>query len=141
LLIIFLVFTVIGTFAFNYGVSLLKLADLRFGDKELFGWLLAVTSVGSLIGSRWALSRFLGTTPIGAPITGWVADHIGAEWSLADGSVISLACVAIGVVARRRSISADVPTSDHIVTTLVGDDPYGGGIVLQDGSGLGLKSD
>jgi MFS family permease len=213
LLIIFLVFTVIGTFAFNYGVSLLKLADLRFGDKELFGWLLAVTSVGSLIGSlmtaarprigsawffgaavvlglsgfgvAWAPSiwvaylisvplgaggaafiaalnaisqqesppdmrgrllalgavAFLGTTPIGAPITGWVADHIGAEWSLAYGSVISLACVAIGVVARRRSISADVPASDHVVTTLVGDDPYGGGIVLQDGSGLGLKSD
>jgi MFS family permease len=213
LLIIFMVFTVIGTFAFNYGVSLLKLADLRFGDKELFGWLLAVTSVGSLIGSlmtaarprigsawffgaavvlglsgfgvAWAPSiwvaylisiplgaggaafiaalnaisqqesppdmrgrllalgavAFLGTTPIGAPITGWVADHIGAEWSLAYGSVISLVCVAVGVVARRRSIGANVPGGDDIVTALVGDDPYGGGIVLQDRSSLGLQSD
>ena len=213
LLILFLVFTVIGTFAFNYGVSLLKLADNRFGNKQLFGWLLAVTSVGSLVGSlmtaarprvgsawffgaavvlglsgfgvAWAPSiwvaylvslplgaggaafiaalnaisqqesppdmrgrllalgavAFLGTTPIGAPITGWVADHVSAEWSLAYGSVIALVVVGFGAAARRRSVGANVPPGDHIVTTLVGDDPYGGGIVLQDGTGLGLKSD
>ena len=57
LLVLFAVFTVIATFAFNYGVSLLKLADLRFGNKELFGWLLAVTSVGSLIGSLMTAAR------------------------------------------------------------------------------------
>ncbi|MDP9464592.1 MAG: MFS transporter [Actinomycetota bacterium] len=213
LLVLYLVFTVIGTFAFNYSVSLLKLADRRFGDRELFGWLLAVTSVGSLIGSlltaarsrvgsawffgaaivlgisgfgvAWAPSiwvaylvsvplggggaafiaalnaitqqesppdmrgrllalgavAFLGTTPIGAPITGWIADHVSAEWSLAYGSVITLVVVALGIVARRRSIGADVPTGDHVETTLVGDDPYGGGIVLQDGRGLGVQSD
>jgi MFS family permease len=213
LLAIFVVFTVIGTFAFNYGVSLLKLADLRFGNKELFGWLLAVASVGSLIGSlmtaarprigsRWffgaavvlglsgfgvawapsiwvayvisiplgaggaafiaalnAISQqesppdmrgrllalgavaFLGTTPIGAPITGWVADHISAEWSLAYGSVIALVCVAVGVFVRQRSVSANVPAGDHVLPALVGDDPYGGGIVLQDGTGLGLQTD
>ncbi len=213
LLVIYLVFTVIGTFAFNYGVSLLKLADQRFGDKDLFGWLLAVASVGSLIGSlltaarprvtsawffgsavvlglsgfgvAWAPSiwvayivsvplgaggaafiaalnaitqqesppdmrgrllalgavAFLGTTPIGAPITGWIADNVSAEWSLAYGSVITLVVVAVGVVARRRSIGANVPASDHVATALVGDDPYGGGVALQDGSGLGLKAD
>jgi MFS family permease len=213
LLVLFLVFTVVGTFAFNYGVSLLKLADVRFGNKQLFGWLLAVASVGSLVGSlmtaarprigsawffgaavvlglsglgvAWAPSiwvaylisiplgaggaafiaalnaisqqesppdmrgrllalgavAFLGTAPIGAPITGWVADHISAEWSLGYGSVITLVCVGIGVAARRRSISANVPAGDHILTALVGDDPYGGGIVLQDGTGLGLKAD
>jgi MFS family permease len=213
LLVIYTVFTVIGTFAFNYGVSLLKLADQRFGHKDLFGWLLASTSVGSLIGSlltaartrvnstwffgaavvlglsgfavAWAPSiwvaylvsvplgaggaafiaalnaitqqesppdmrgrllalgavAFLGTTPIGAPITGWVADHISAEWSLGYGSVITLVWVGIGLLARLRSIGADVPPGDHIITTLVGDDPYGGGVVLQDGSGFGVQSD
>ena len=84
---------------------------------------------------------FLGTTPIGAPITGWVADHISAEWSLGYGSVITLVWVGIGVLARLRSIGADVPPGDHIVTTLVGDDPYGGGVVLQDGSGFGVQPD
>ncbi|HSB87673.1 MAG TPA: MFS transporter [Ilumatobacteraceae bacterium] len=213
LLVVFLVFTVVGTFAFNYNVSLLKLADRRFDDRALFGWLLAVTSVGSLAGSlltaardrvgsvwffgaaivlglgglgvAWAPSiwiaylmsiplgaggaafiaalnaisqvesppnmrgrllalgavAFLGTTPIGAPITGWVADHVSAEWSLGYGSVVTLICVAAGVAARRRSISAQVPTGDHVPAPLVLDDPYGSGVVLQDGSSFGSQSD
>jgi MFS family permease len=57
LLVVFLVFTVVGTFAFNYNVSLLKLADRRFDDRALFGWLLAVTSVGSLAGSLLTAAR------------------------------------------------------------------------------------
>jgi len=197
LLVLFTVFTVVGTFSFNYNVSLLKLADERYGDGTLFGWLLTVTSVGSLagslltaaqrrVGSVWffgaavvmglsgfgvafapnvwsayvaavplgaggaafiaslnAISQqesppdmrgrllalgavaFLGTTPIGAPITGWVADGIGAEWSLAYGSVIALVAAAGGVVARRRSLAAggveavarlggQVPADEHV---------------------------
>jgi MFS family permease len=213
LLILFVVFTVIATFAFNYGVSLLKLADLRFGDKNLFGWLLAVTSVGSLMGSlltaaqprirsnwffgsavvlgvsglgvAWAPSiwvayiisiplgaggaafiaalnaisqqesppdmrgrllalgavAFLGTTPIGAPITGWIADHISAEWSLAYGSIIAIVAAALGAEARRRSMGANVPPGDDVVPALVVDDAYRSGVVLQDGSGLGIQPD
>ncbi len=173
----FVVFTVVGTFAFNYGVSLLKLADVRFGDARLFGWMLAATSVGSLLGSLFSAGRpsigmrfffssmvvlglsglgvawspniwvaylvglplgaggaalitamnsisqmespphmrgrllalgavaFLGTTPIGSPITGWVADNVSAEWSLAYGSTIALLCAAVGSVVYRRSAS------------------------------------
>ena len=37
---------------------------------------------------------FLGSTPVGGPITGFVADAWSAEWALAYGSVISLVCVA-----------------------------------------------
>jgi MFS family permease len=37
---------------------------------------------------------FLGSTPVGGPITGFVADAWSAEWALAYGSVISLICVA-----------------------------------------------
>ena len=40
---------------------------------------------------------FLGSTPIGGPITGVVADVVSAEWAIAYGSVISLLCVS-GVV-------------------------------------------
>lgn len=173
----FVVFTVVGTFAFNYGVSLLKIADVRFGDEKLFGWLLAMTSVGSLLGSLYSAGRtsigmrfffasmivlgvsgialawspnvwvaylvglplgaggaalitamnsisqmespphmrgrilalgavaFLGTTPIGSPITGWVADNVSAEWSLAYGSVSALVCAAIGAAVHRRNVT------------------------------------
>jgi MFS family permease len=166
LLAAFVVFTVVSTFGFNYNVALPKLADERWGSDQYFGWVLAVSSVGSVVGSlltagrrpvtmRWyavmililavsgvamawapnaavamllgvplglggagmvtamnAISQaacppemrgrilaltavaFLGSTPIGGPITGWVGDAVGPEWSLAYGSIISLAAFA-----------------------------------------------
>ena len=160
LLVTFVVLAIVSTFAFNYGVSLPKLADERWGGEGNFGLVLSVTSIGSLIGSlltarmswvstRWYLGNiallgvsgigmawapnlgvalvwgdparhrrrrrssaaangitqqesppdmrgrllaltavaFLGSTPIGGPITGLIGDRIGAEWSLAYGSV------------------------------------------------------
>ena len=207
LLLIFIVFTVVGTFSFNYSVSLLKLADQRFGDERLFGWLLAVTGIGSMcgalitaaqrrVGSWWffgsafilgisglvvawapsiwvafaaglpmgaggaaliaslnAISQqdsppdmrgrllalgavaFLGTTPIGAPATGWVADHIGAEWSLAYGSVVALLATAIGGAMRWRL--QKVPTAEHVAAPLVVDHADRGGVIVQDIADLG----
>ncbi len=38
---------------------------------------------------------FLGSTPIGGPATGWVADNISVEWSLAYGGIITLICVPL----------------------------------------------
>ena len=159
---LFVVFAVVSTFAFNYGVSLPKLADLKWGNAEYYGWILAVTSIGSLIGALatarlhltrymwvasaalmlgvanvgmaiapnvwvafvWAIPlgaggaamiagansiitqeappdmrgrmlaltavAFLGSTPIGGPITGLVADYVSVSWSLAYGGVITL---------------------------------------------------
>jgi len=217
LLVIFVVFTVVGTFAFNYNVSFLKLADDRFGSKTVFGWLLALSGVGSLVGSlmtaqrsrvtaRWffgaalilavsgfgvsfapnvwvayaitvplggggaafiaslnAISQqdsppdmrgrllalgavaFLGTTPIGAPITGWIADHISAEWSLAYGSVAAILAVAVGAAARRRpdpvtadaaaSHRLDVPADEHPASAMHVDHADGRGLVVEGGTG------
>jgi MFS family permease len=159
---LFVVFAVVSTFAFNYGVSLPKLSDTQWGNAEYFGWVLAVTSIGSLIGALatarlhmttytwvaasalmlgvanvgmavapnvwlayfWAIPlgaggaamiagantiitqeappdmrgrmlaltavAFLGSTPIGGPITGWVADYVSVSWSLAYGGIITL---------------------------------------------------
>lgn len=162
LLVLFSIFTLVCTFAFNYGVSLPKLADTEWGDPKYFGWVLAVTSTGSLLGAlmtarlhratyRWvainvlllgcanigmawspnvwvafvwaiplgcggaamisatnsiiqqetppdmrgrmlALTAvaFLGSTPIGGPITGWIADEISVQWSLGYGGIIGV---------------------------------------------------
>jgi MFS family permease len=159
---LFVVFSLVSTFAFNYGVSLPKLSDIQWGNAEYFGWVLAVTSIGSLIGALatarlhlttykwvagaalmlgvanigmaiapnvwiafvWAIPlgaggaamiagansiitqeappdmrgrmlaltavAFLGSTPIGGPITGWVADYVSVSWSLAYGGIITL---------------------------------------------------
>jgi MFS family permease len=182
---VFAVFTVVGTFAFNYSVSLLKLSDDRFGGERWFPWLLAATGVGSVcgalvtgaqrrVGSAWFLGAavmlgvsgialawapnlgvalvvslplgaggasfiaalnaisqhdsppamrgrllalgavaFLGTTPVGAPITGLVADRIGAEWSLAYGSIITLIAVAAAVPILRRTAFVEQPLTSE----------------------------
>jgi MFS family permease len=180
----FVVFTIVSTFGFNYGVSLPKLADQNWGGEEWFGWTLAVTSVGSLLGSLQIAARphvtmrvmafnglvlgtsgvilawapnivvamlvavplglggagfvasmnaitqqecppqmrgrilaltavaFLGSTPIGGPITGWVGDHVSAEWAMAYGAIISLVAVGglimwlLGQHPELRSVSA-----------------------------------
>ncbi len=46
----------------------------------------------------------LGGTPIGAPITGWVANHFGPRWALGIGAVAGFvaALVAVFVLARRE---------------------------------------
>jgi len=43
---------------------------------------------------------FLGSTPIGGPITGVIADNVSVQWALGYGSVISLAAV-VGTAAFR----------------------------------------
>ena len=177
---LFVVLTIVSTFAFNYSVVLPKLADSRWGSDSVFGWLLATVSVGSLIGSlltagrervslRWfngsvallgvaniALAwapnlfaafllavplgiggaafiasvnsitqvmsppdmrgrmlalgavAFLGSTPIGGPVTGWIADHVSPEWSMGYGGVIALICWAwmASIMRRRRQFTA-----------------------------------
>ena len=199
--VVFVTFTVVGTFAFNYSVSLLKIADVRYDSKPFFGILLAATGLGSMIGSLFTGARarvttywffgnglllgvsgiafawapnawsalllalpvgfggaafisalnaivqqesppdmrgrllalsavaFLGTTPIGAPITGWIADNVGAEWSLAYGSVIALVAVTIGFALRWRSVRAEVPTDEDQLSPVLIDYSDAGGVV------------
>jgi MFS family permease len=50
----------------------------------------------------WAVA-FLGSTPIGGPIAGSVAEHLGGRWALVMGAMACFAVVAIAVVAGRRA--------------------------------------
>lgn len=49
---------------------------------------------------------FLGSTPIGGPVTGWVGDAFSATWSMLYGALISLGAttvvVAMQLIARNR---------------------------------------
>jgi MFS family permease len=49
----------------------------------------------------WAIV-FLGSTPIGAPLAGLVAEHFGARVALGMGAVATLLAAAYGTVALRR---------------------------------------
>ena len=43
------------------------------------------------------LAIALGTTPIGAPIVGWIADRFGARWALAAGAASGFAAAIVGL--------------------------------------------
>ncbi len=63
---------------------------------------------------------FLGSTPIGNPIVGWIAEDLGARYALAVGALACLGAGAWGVVvARRDHIDEPVRGSGpgHLVTT------------------------
>lgn len=179
MLVIYSLLIVVSTVAFNQATVFPKLADVRWGDENVYGFLLAVMSVGSLTGSlltarqhvvtmnwlfgsvvlmalagfglSWAPNlwtayawcvpfgvgaaafisasnaitqqecppdmrsrllalqavAFLGSTPIGGPITGLIADNISAEWALAYSSVISLVCVTIAGAYWRAGSRSD----------------------------------
>jgi len=49
----------------------------------------------------WSVT-FLGSTPIGGPLVGAVAEYLGPRWALALGAVACLAAALIGVAALRR---------------------------------------
>jgi MFS family permease len=51
---------------------------------------------------------FLGGTPLGAPLIGWVAEVLGPRWGMLGGGIICLAAaVGIGaLLARRRGLDA-----------------------------------
>ncbi|CAB4702014.1 unannotated protein [freshwater metagenome] len=46
---------------------------------------------------------FLGSTPIGGPITGLIADIAGSEWALAYGGILTLAAAIWGSLALSRA--------------------------------------
>jgi len=74
---------------------------------DMRGRILALTAVA-----------FLGSFPIGGPITGLVGDYIGLEWSLAYGGMLSLSAVFVMVwwaLGRRPS-----ETRFEVLRTLLG---------------------
>ena len=52
---------------------------------------------------------FLGSTPIGGPIVGTVAEHYGARYSIALGAAGALAAGAWGLARERRAGAAEAP--------------------------------
>ena len=61
---------------------------------------------------------FLGSTPIGGPVTGLIADSWGPEWSLAYGSLASLAAVAVAVAFTWSSLTRPIINSSDRERTM-----------------------
>jgi len=60
---------------------------------------------------------FLGSTPIGGPIIGWVAEHLGARAALCVGGAACLAAAGYGVLAGRRRLQRGVDADQPVETT------------------------
>ncbi|CAB4743594.1 unannotated protein [freshwater metagenome] len=51
----------------------------------------------------WTVA-FIGSTPIGGPIVGLVAEHAGPRWALVLGAAAAFAAAALGTAIRRRPV-------------------------------------
>jgi len=65
--------------------------------------------------SLWSVA-FLGSTPIGGPVDGFVAEHAGARWGLAIGAIACGAAALLVVATGRRARAVEVPAAMPVVT-------------------------
>src|SRR4051794_2629678 len=71
------------------------------GRPEMHGRVLALQSV-----------IFIGTTPIGGPLLGLLADSLGSRTPIVLGGIVALFAAAFGAWASRRYVSKDEPVCD-----------------------------
>lgn len=68
------------------------------------------------------LMVLLGSTPLGAPIVGWVGEMFGARWSIAVGAIAAVAVALVGMWWARRAWCVEIryvrePTRRLLVTS------------------------
>jgi MFS family permease len=87
----------VGVFSINFlslGNTTLQLESLP----EMRGRVMALWTVA-----------FLGSTPIGGPIIGWIGEYLGPRWGLGVGGVAALAAGTLGFRNLRRERPVAVP--------------------------------
>lgn len=72
---------------------------LSLGNSTL--QLRADPSMRGRVMSLWSVA-FLGSTPIGGPVVGWIGGHVGPRWGLGVGAAAALAAAGLGWVTLRR---------------------------------------
>jgi MFS family permease len=87
---------IVGFFSINF--TSLTNVSLQLGSRpDMQGRVMALYSVA-----------FLGTTPIGGPLQGWIGEHAGARWSLVVGGMAAVIAALMGFAAVRRTERAKV---------------------------------
>ncbi len=72
------------------------------------------------------LAIFLGGTPVGAPVLGWVAEHFGARWTLVGGGALTVVgtVVATAVFSRRQGLVLTAGLRPHPHIDVVEREPH-----------------
>jgi MFS family permease len=92
--LVVLLFVGYGSLTFNsYAKTALQLA--------------AVPEMRGRVMALWALA-WMGSTPVGGPIVGWIGQEAGARWALLVGGIAALACGLWALTAVRRPVPAPV---------------------------------
>lgn len=58
----------------------------------------------SRVMALWTVA-FLGSTPIGGPIIGWIGEHANARWGLATGGLAAIAAGILGAITLKKYAS------------------------------------
>lgn len=61
--------------------------------------------------SLWTMA-FLGSTPIGGPLIGWIGEQAGARWALALGGVAAITAATLGTLALRSQLTPVTQTAE-----------------------------
>lgn len=91
----------------SFSIALLLMVLVGFFSLNflsLVNVILQMESIPAMRGrvmSLWAVA-FLGSTPIGGPIIGWVSEHAGPRFGLMVGAVAALIAGGIGAMALRN---------------------------------------
>ncbi|MDN5919742.1 MAG: MFS transporter [Pseudonocardia sp.] len=87
-------------------VGAVSVAFLSQGNSTL--QLAAAPHMRGRVMALWAVA-FLGSTPIGGPIAGWVSGHLGGRGGLAMGAIACLVAAGLGALTIRRAAVAPGP--------------------------------
>lgn len=95
-----------GPWSFAVMLFLVGLAALTFmtGSNSMMQLTTERSMRGRVLALRIAV--VMGGTPVGAPLVGWVVDHVGARWALGVGALSGLAAAGVALVylARHRGL-------------------------------------
>jgi MFS family permease len=75
------------------------------------------------------MAVFMGGTPLGAPLIGWIGEQFGARWTIAVGGLVALAVALVAVVhvLRRQDVTVSYRLSErpHLLVEVgqAADDP------------------
>jgi MFS family permease len=96
---------VLGVASITFLVSSTAIVQVRAAP-EMRGRVLALQAM-----------LFLGSTPVGGPIVGWVADHFGARYSVGLGAAAALGAGLWGLVVMRRATPVPTHATPAVDTT------------------------
>ncbi|MCI0688748.1 MAG: MFS transporter [Sporichthyaceae bacterium] len=61
------------------------------------------------------MTVFMGGTPLGSPLVGWMAEHFGPRWSLIGGGLITVVSTAVATLWIARRTGVDVRAEANAV--------------------------